>query len=345
MKRSVQPVSESRGGVQLAAAISERAAGWLLRREDGLDATGKRELQTWLEADARHRAAFVQLERTWNAFDPGRRSGLGDVIVTAVARRARMRGQRRRVMALATAACLFVVVSTFVWWRTPQAAREATGQVALDPVRKLPDGSIVELNVDAEIAIEFEAMVRRVRLLRGEAHFRVEKDLARPFIVEAGTVRVRAVGTAFTVQLQAQKVEVVVAAGRVAVNHRSESETATSNDTAMFLDALNSVVVDLMPRRQEQPKVVALTEPQLDERLAWRIPRLLFSGTELNEAVALMNRHNRLQIRLDGAEIGRLRIGGTFRSDNPDGFVRMMEGTFGLRAEQVNENEIILRRR
>jgi transmembrane sensor len=338
MKRSAQPGSEVRGGAQETPTIAKRAAEWLMRREDGLDATGKRELQTWLEADARHRAAFVQLERTWNAFE------VGDVIMTGLARRARTRGRRRQIMAVATAACL-VVVSMLAWWRAPHAVRETTGQMTLDPVRKLPDGSIVELNVDAEIVIEFEAAVRRVRLLRGEAHFRVQKDLARPFVVEAGTVRVRAVGTAFTVQLQTQKVEVVVAEGRVAVNQGSESEATTSSDTATFLDALNSVVVDLTSRQHAPPKVVVLTEPQLDERLAWRIPRLQFAATELSEAVALMNRHNRLQIRLEGVEIGRLRIGGTFRSDNPDGFVRMMAGTFGLRAEPVDENEIVLRRR
>lgn len=340
----MKPDSQSKSAARVTDdAVNQRAAEWLMRREAGLDGTSARELQAWLDAEPRNRAAFERLERTWVAFDPARSGNLGDVIVTGLAQRAKARARRRTRVALATAVCVLLVCGV-LWWRAALGQRDGRMQIAAEPVRKLPDGSIVELNAGAEIAVEFEAALRRVRLVRGEVHFRVEKDALRPFVVEAGTVRVRAVGTAFTVQLQPQKVEVVVAEGRVAVN-RETGGAGGEPAKPTYLEALNSLVMDLAARAPEAPAVMTLTEPQLDERLAWRIPRLQFSGTELGEAVALMNRHNRLQIRLDGGEIARLRIGGVFRSDNPEGFVRMMEGTFGLRAEIAGENEIVLRRR
>jgi transmembrane sensor len=42
--------------------------------------------------------------------------------------------------------------------------------------------------------------LRQVKLDRGEAWFQVAKDPQRPFVVESGPVRVRAVGTAFSVR-------------------------------------------------------------------------------------------------------------------------------------------------
>jgi len=40
----------------------------------------------------------------------------------------------------------------------------------------------------------------------------------------------------------------------------------------------------------------------------------------------------------------QLRISGIFRADNPEGFVRIVEASFELKAERRNENEIVLRR-
>ena len=43
-------------------------------------------------------------------------------------------------------------------------------------------------------------LAREVTLTRGEAWFKVAHDKTRPFIVSAGRIRVRAVGTAFSVR-------------------------------------------------------------------------------------------------------------------------------------------------
>jgi hypothetical protein len=42
--------------------------------------------------------------------------------------------------------------------------------------------------------------------------------------------------------------------------------------------------------------------------------------------------------------VGALRLSLSFRSDNMDGFVRLMETQFGLRAERRGDAEIVLRK-
>src|SRR5204863_5888557 len=80
-----------------------------------------------------------------------------------------------------------------------------------------PDGSVVELNRGAVVSAHFTASERRMRLVSGEANFKVAKDPQRPFVVEARGVAVRAVGTAFNVRIDAVSVEVLVTEGVVNV--------------------------------------------------------------------------------------------------------------------------------
>lgn len=329
------------------SALNAVASEWVVRSRAGLSVAEQRELEVWLAADVQHAEAYSRLDRTWAVFDRADRTGASDMIVTRLEILARRR-RSRRLRAIAVTGSLTLMAVGFLL-RSPPASTPAPAFLGAVPpgfesVRKLPDGSIVELNDGAEIAVQYEASIRRVRLMRGEAHFRVEKDATRPFLVQAGGVDVRAVGTAFTVQLAAQSVEVVVTEGRIAVDHAGDMPSGQLPSRATLVDAGNRVVVEEAARAAVPPEIRPLTETQIKERLAWRIPRLEFSGTDLAQAAALMNRSNRLQIILDDASIRGLRVSGTFRADNPEGFVRIVGATFDLKMERRGEDEIVLRR-
>src|SRR3546814_4407377 len=94
----------------------------------------------------------------------------------------------------------------------------------------LRDGSAVTLNSNSEIDVDFDEGIRHVRLLRGEALFDVAKDSIRPFVVEADSTRVTAVGTSFTVnRVSGRDVQVLVREGVVELADstlRSEEHTS-----------------------------------------------------------------------------------------------------------------------
>jgi transmembrane sensor len=324
------------------AAINARASEWLIRRDVGLEPAAQRELDAWLAANPRHQAVFAELEGTWAVFERAQRKGIADGIVANLEARSRARRRRRAVTAATMALVLLGAAGLYRHvLRTPPSALAA----AAGTVRTLPDGSVVELNADAAIAVDYTSDFRRVRLLRGTAHFRVEKDPQRSFLVSVGPVEVRAVGTAFTVQLHSRGVEVVVAEGRVAVNHetRDNAEQKTSARPLAYMDAETRLMLDFADAENRAPESGASTAMQLDERLSGRIQRIEFSGMHLGEAVAAMNRENRLQILLEG-DISPLRISGNFRTENPEGFARIVAATLGLRIERHSESEIVLRR-
>lgn len=89
----------------------------------------------------------------------------------------------------------------------------------------LADGSTVELNSRSRIKVQYTEHERRIDLLEGQALFHVAKNKARPFIVQTGDTRLRAVGTAFDVYKTSSGTVVTVVEGRVAVytDQRSQS--------------------------------------------------------------------------------------------------------------------------
>jgi transmembrane sensor len=77
--------------------------------------------------------------------------------------------------------------------------------------------------------------------------------------------------------------------------------------------------------------------------LAWQ-PRLLeFDSARLADVVAAFNRHNRLQLELGDATLADLPVGASFRSNNVEGFVRLLEGGFGIRTERNGDRIVLLR--
>jgi transmembrane sensor len=327
-------------------SIEQLASEWVVRSAGPLSPESQAELNNWLAADSRHAETYSRLMRAWAVFDRAQRKGAAGAIAVKVAQCTRRHRRRLQAVTVVGALALGGVLYTF-HPSLSSAPASAKVEAIAESIRKLPDGSIVELHQGAEIAVQYTDAFRRVLLAKGEAHFRVAKNPARPFLVQAGSVEVAAIGTAFTVQLASREVEVVVTEGRVAVDresHRAPGALRSIEVPPILVNAGNRVVVNTAEDAISPPLVKAMSEPEIEKRLAWRASLLEFEGMELGQAVVLMNRANRVQISLADRSIGALRVSGTFRADNPEGFVRIVESTFDLKTERRGEYEMVLRR-
>jgi transmembrane sensor len=262
--------------------------------------------------------------------------------------------------------------SLFLRWRWPLAAAAAaawsiatyhfgtlSAPQPLGPAtRVLADGTVVELNDAAIIVADYTATERRVRLERGEAHFTVTKDAARPFTVTAAGVAVRAVGTAFNVRLADSAVEVLVTEGQVRLQpppaqiapgvpaHTATAPLSTpsaSPTPERLLAARQRAVVGTTPSAAA-PEIATLTPGEIARVLAWQHRLLNFTATPLGDIVAAYNRRNATQLVLADPGLAALRVNASLRSDNVIGFVKLLETGFGVRAERRGENEILLSR-
>ncbi len=323
--------------------IAQAAAGWVLRHDRGLTADEQDEFSQWLAADSRHRSAWAEYRWGWEELD--RLAGLQATVhavpdpdLLAPHRSAPFR--RRRLALLAAAV---VAVGAFLYFRpVPVAAQPESAAVralALIEQRELPDGSVVVLNRGAIVTEHYIAGERRVRLERGEAHFKVAKDTVRPFLVETGGVTVRAVGTAFNVRLDPASVEVLVTEGKVGVQRGSG--TGAHREDLLSLTVGERTVVSLAPAAPP-PQVASVPPAEIEAHLAWQ-PRLLdFTNTPLSEIVAEFNRRNPVRLALRDPALRDMRLSATFRSDNVEGFVRLLRSDFGINVEWRGDGDIIL---
>jgi transmembrane sensor len=311
-----------------ATDIEAQAANWLVRRDAGpLSDEQRTAFEAWQAADLRHRAAYLRLEAAWRRADRLRELGTIESVP-------REPPPRRTTVWLATAASVLLGLALLYKFAGGSETWHSysTGLGGFQRVL-LWDGSTVELNTGSEVRVNFSAKGRRVKLIRGEANFRVAHDPARPFDVTAGDTTVRAVGTEFAVALREnQTVDVLVTKGRVAIQPPARSPMAHAAQGPMLGPGEIATVsaagasVQLLP-----PENVA-------RRLAWTNGRLMFNGQTLAEAAAEFNLYNRCKLVIADPEVAALQVGGSFVATDLDSFVAALGHTLDVRVREDSKS-------
>lgn len=338
----------------LNEAVESAAAEWLVRHDRGLTPSQQDEFLSWLAASPAHRESFERHRRLWGDFNALAQWRLEHGTVPnpdLLARHRRPAFRRRPVPVLLAAAA--AVALLLVWMpatRPPQVASLAF-EAAAYRQEKLPDGSVLDLNRGAHVVVQFSAAERRVLLVQGEAQFAVAKNPARPFVVRAGGVDVRAVGTAFNVKLAGAHLEVLVTEGTVHVSQpiqipdvNATPASALAPPTVLAALTAGERTVIAVAAVIAPPVVVPASTREIAELLDWQ-PRLLdFESTPLAEVVETFNRRNPLRLVIGDDALRALPIVASIRSDNVEGFVRLLEGTMGVKADRSSAGQIVLRR-
>lgn len=331
-------------------AIDTAAAEWLCEREEGFSPGRATAFAAWRAADPRHEAAAAETERAMAliAEMPAVRGPLEERLAEAprgLARVVSWGGFRAPVWAAGLAAML--VLSAGLWWaRTwlPPATQHYVTVAARQQQIALTDGSVVNLNVSSDVRVTLTARERRVTLAAGEAHFAVAHDTARPFIVTAGGVAVRAVGTAFSVRLAGSDVEVLVTEGKVEVTRASGGKEAAAAPAAERPRLVAGQRMSIRGDGVAATKVERVQPEALQAAIRWHSQMMTFSDLPLREAVAQFNRRNATQLVVADAELAERKIGGTFAADNVDAFARLLAQDGDIVAEPRGAGEIVLRR-
>lgn len=335
--------------------VERAAADWTLRIDRGLTAGEQDAYTEWLAADPSHRQAMALYQWGWDEFD--RLAGLQishrahvdpDLLApgnTTFAGRQSPRKWIGWISVLPLAAVMALALYLFL----PDS--ETKSSIPIQPAVELlarieqttlEDGSVVDINRGAGIKAAYTPEERRVYLVKGEANFKVAKDPSRPFIVNVAGVDVKAVGTIFSVKLTEDAVDVIVTEGKVSVQHRSPENADEAEVIDAFIEIGQRAMVQLAA---ETPSVVVseMTPLEIEAAMLWQ-PRLLdFDSAPLGLIVEEFNRSNPIQVVLADPSLEMVKLSSSFWSDNVEGFVRLMESSFDMKAEWRGSREIVLR--
>ena len=328
------------------ARRTQAASNWLITLgESDIPETTVLEWIEWCESDPRNLREFEKMQSLWRAMaeQPPDAQQLAELRRPEVTL---SEGQRRprkptRFARLAIAAsiamlCVIVWVGGSAGIRLIRNGAEHTARidsvqtpVATNQQAVLPDGSHVDMGARSILDVDFTGTQRRLKLRHGQAFFRVKHDATHPFVVDAGNIRVIAVGTAFDVRRSGAEVSVTVQEGTVEVQ-KDGSAMAPVRATAGYQLVFDTATGEM--RR-------SIVDPEM--ALAWRDGRLEFAGDTLDAVIESVNRYAPRPIVIADPALGKLTFTGTVFVDSIDASLDAMQQVFPLQVRR-SEHEIIL---
>lgn len=302
--------------------IDEQALDWVVRQASGpLNDELQQAFNDWYDRGPREQGAYLRAQALWQSLDQAAMdTDLTPPMVSPVAaKRSGWRPDRRLVIGGAIAACAAAAFVGLRAFQTPVATlvlETSLGEISNHP---LEDRSLVSLNSDSRIEVTMTPERRQVTLVKGEALFQVAKNPQRPFVVTAGSVSVRALGTAFSVRLHGAGAgpgaEVLVTEGVVEV---------TKNGTSTRLEAGEAGHI-------AQNAVSVRSDPsEVSRKLAWREGRIVLANQSLAEAAEEFNRYNRTKIYIADPALSPRKLVGQYGLSQPEKFAENVHELMGV---------------
>ena len=337
--------------------VMEEASVWLIRLDKGdLDEKGICELQDWMERSPFHRQFLEKLAANWENMsvlnDLAELFPLGEQVfsVRPIEKRRSLFFNWRTVGA--SLACCFVLglivlLKPSFWdWQL----QEYSTQVGERKTHILSDGSVIILNTDSKIHVDYGGDRRVIRLLRGEASFDVAKNPNRPFVVYVGQGMVWAVGTAFNVRYDRLRVDVTVTEGTIKVYAEASHYNPVSSLEPFLL--ATAPIAELTEVIATEGQAVSFDnvirshkrepEQELERRLAWQKGGLIFNGEPLEEVVKELSRYMLVPIIITDPSIRSIPVGGTFQLDNTEELLEVLAQGFDLDIVRDIEGKVLL---
>ena len=376
-----------------SSVVEEQACQWIVKFEsdDEPSTQNIQQFNAWLLKSPVHRQTLLRLAKTWGDMDV--MSGLMIPLGHS------MKPKRNKLKAFTMTPLLFVAgvfrvlasltkklynplvvlpslalvvvfgLSFFEMGFVPDVPNNMyITSIGEQSTHTLEDGSVLTLNSNSQVEVNYTLTKRVINLLKGEAHFDVISDPNRPFEVYAGNKMVKAVGTAFSVYRLKNNIEVLVTEGKVdlaiiestlllkpesfSLNSDDVKQTLTANPTddklivIASLEAGQSISIPISSNFTSSDNldtpVVKYAQGDMVRKLSWLNGRLVFAGESLEEVVAEVSRHTPLIIEVMDPELKKLRIGGQFQAGETDALFDVLESGFGVKITRINKGHVQL---
>jgi len=300
-------------GKQLSGDISPAELSELeaLLKEDP-EAAASRDLAAsiWQMPIQEVSTAHDSQERIWAAVNPQLQPRRHRTIV-------------RRLVAAAAAAAVLGVIWT--GWKFTRPAAPVLQQLISAPGGKsrvvLPDGSVVLLNRNTQLHYEKNGFGKQHReiTLSGEAFFDIAKSEGVPFIIHAGKVNIRVLGTAFNVKAYTgdSAVFTTLVRGKIAVTYR-EKTVVLQPDEKLTVPLTRPVAVF------QQKHLEKDSSGQLPE-ISWLNNKLAFDNNTFGELAAKMNQWYGVTFHFESDSLKQLRFSGIIDTESVDEALNMLQ--------------------
>jgi transmembrane sensor len=318
----------------------EQASEWLLRM-DNPERTEEdvNEWLRWCDADPQNLAAFEAFQGDWRDLDALKTTSRANDPIRPTEPPPLSRPPRRmRIIPVAIAAGVILVALGFTWFTREREERSIPHQqVAAAETNRaatLPDGSRVILSAQTSINVDYNGSRRTLQLSAGEAYFKVQHDKNHPFVVHAGDISVTAIGTAFDVRRESDRVTVTVEEGTV--------EIAGSAFAKMGLPTTWRAEAGYQLTYSSNGRTAMISSVDTSSALEWRSGELAYVWEPLGAVVEDLNRYSAHKVIIKDPSVATLHFTGTVFTASLTDWVKAVEQAYPVRADTTANGDIVL---
>jgi transmembrane sensor len=329
--------------------VEEQAAYWL-RVMQNPSAEEREAFWGWINVSPRHVRELLlagKLDQELESFDRVRHIDVDALLAKRVQHE---RPKESILQQLAPrwvagmAACMGIVAVAIVLTHVFIASRGTyvTGRGEQRLV-DLEDGSVVFLNTQSKVKVDYTAQGRDIYLRDGQALFQVRHEATRPFRVHTGTAVIQAIGTRFDVRVFTDRTTIAVVEGTVQVLTPTQTAafrpaSSTSLPSPPRITAGEGATIDSGGTVQ-QPSLI-----DANAAIAWSQQRLVFTDETLGHIAEEFNRYNaKPRIRIEG-ELSEKRFNGVFAAHNPSALLSYLKQDPSVQLDDEGD-EIVIRSR
>lgn len=191
----------------------------------------------------------------------------------------------------------------------------------------LPDSSTVTLNSGSEVKFSSDFGEQRNIWLKGEAFFKVTKNINSPFIVQTDDFDVKVVGTEFNVNSTTSNQTISLAEGKVNVMLKESKDE-----------------INLLPNEElvwnSKTKLVIKRNFDVNKISAWKDNILLLDDEKLVDVLPKINQFYGVNFVIKDSVLANQHIKGAFENQTIDEFITSLEFILEVSVTKTNKNNI-----
>ncbi|MFT0867137.1 FecR family protein [Pseudomonas sp. CAM1A] len=304
--------------------IDAQAASWFSRNRNQPSRQDRKAFARWMQTPE-HTRAYRQFEQLWD--DLAALKQANRPVPLPVRRASRWRP------ALATAAALLCAILAGNLGAGSEAFSQRISASQAQQVLQLPDGSQLHVNAQTRLRLDFSAEQRLIQLEHGQLYIEVAPDKERPLFVDAGSGRVRVVGTGFDVRRGDRELVVAVAHGQVAF------DTPGERQPPLLLGARQGATYDLARG--------TLTRRELGEQQVadWREGHVSFRNRELASLIDELGLYRQQPVVLADPTLGRYKVSGNLDVHDPDALLNALPALLPVKTTLLADGRLRIERR
>lgn len=286
-------------------------------------------LEDWISESTEHEKYFEQCQYTFgiSAKEISDDKAWSKVRSKIVAKQAPVRKLNLKWIS-SVAAVLVITLGAIFYFRATDSTQIVFTAGDQQKKIKLQDGTGIQLATHSSLELSpgYGKKNRSVKL-SGSGYFSVKHSDQLPFIIDAGPIHIKDLGTKFNVRSTDDTIYVRVDEGMVVIyDNKGMKLTLSANESAHYVVSTGNLKLDILA---EDLKTVSKT--------------IVLDNQRLEDVVALLNKAYKVDIRIGNPALNNCRITTEFLSEDLETVLMVISQTLEVTILREKENVYLIK--